>query len=211
MKRLFGLLALAFIMVVTVGPTVRAQDLPDGVKVGDAAPDFRLKNVDGSMVSLSQSLDGQKGAIIVFTCNHCPYAIKYEDRLIALHDEFAKQGYPVIAINPNDPKVQPEDSFEKMQQRAKDKSFPFPYIFDETQQTAKLYGARRTPHVYVVTRKATGFVVDYIGAIDDNPDDAAGVEQHFVAEAINAILKGEAPGHTFTKAIGCTIKWKKQS
>jgi peroxiredoxin len=188
---------------------IGGSDLPDGVRVGDAAPEFRLKNVDGSIVSLSQTISNQKGAIVVFTCNHCPYSVKYEDRIIALHDTFGPLGYPVVAINPNDPAVQPEDSFENMVERAKEKGFKFPYVFDESQSTALAYGARRTPHVYVLSKQKKGFVVEYIGAIDDNPNDATSVGATYVASAVRALLAGAKVEPTFTKAIGCTIKWKK--
>ncbi len=196
----------AFALPITI---VGGADLPDGVRVGDLAPEFRLKNVDGSIVALSQTFANQKGAIVVFTCNHCPYSVKYEDRIIELHDTFGPQGYPVVAINPNDPIVQPEDSFEGMVERAKEKGFKFPYVFDESQKTALSYGARRTPHVFVLSKQKKGFVVEYIGAIDDNPNDQAAVSATYVANAVRALIAGQKVEPTFTKAIGCTIKWKK--
>ncbi len=196
----------AFALPITI---VGGADLPDGVRVGDLAPEFRLKNVDGSIVALSQTFANQKGAIVVFTCNHCPYSVKYEDRIIELHDTFGPQGYPVVAINPNDPIVQPEDSFEGMVERAKEKGFKFPYVFDESQKTALAYGARRTPHVFVLSKQKKGFVVEYIGAIDDNPNDQAAVSATYVANAVRALIAGQKVEPTFTKAIGCTIKWKK--
>jgi len=185
---------------------MHATDLPDGVKVGDVAPNFSLKGVDGKMYSLA-SLQDQKGAIIVFTCNHCPYSVKYEDRIIDLHAKYLPLGYPVIAINPNDTVKVPEDSFDKMIERAAEKKFRFPYLIDPTQQTAIAYGARRTPHVYVISRVKKNFVVQYIGAIDDEPGDASKAEQRFVEAAINNLLAGKSVDPSFTKAIGCTIKW----
>lgn len=189
--------------------SVSAADLPDGVKVGDKAPNFNLRNVDGRMVSLA-SLDGQKGAIIVFTCNHCPYSVKYEDRIIALHRKYGPLGYPVIAINPNDTTIVPEDAFSKMQERAKEKEFSFPYVIDVTQQTAVAYGARRTPHVFIIAKQKKGFTVEYIGAIDDEPQDATMAKDKFVEAAVDALLEGKAVAQSFTKAIGCTIKWTKK-
>lgn len=181
----------------------------DGYKVGDVAMDFKLKNVDGSTVSMAGDRN-TKGYIVIFTCNHCPYAIAYEDRIIALHNTYAPQGYPVIAINPNDPAVQPEDSFENMVVRAREKKFPFPYVLDATQEVAKTYGATRTPHVYMVQRQADNtFKVVYIGAIDDNTDSPENVKTKYVENAIAAVMKGGKPNPDFTKAIGCTIKWKK--
>jgi peroxiredoxin len=211
MNRTIVSLALATLLTVVVMPLsiVGGADLPDGVRVGDQAPEFRLKNVDGSFVTLAQTFGNQKGAIVVFTCNHCPYSVKYEDRIMNLHETFGPQGYPVVAINPNDPAVQPEDSFEGMVERAKEKGFKFPYVFDEAQTTALAYGARRTPHVFVLSKQKKGFVVEYIGAIDDNPNDAAAVGVAHVSNAVRALLSGDKVETTFTKAIGCTIKWKK--
>lgn len=196
-------------LAILLATSLVAGELPDGVKVGDLAPTFSLKNVDGRMVSLPGSLGSQQGAILVFTCNHCPYSVKYEDRIIALHNEFAPKGYPVIAINPNDTTAVPEDSFDNMVKRAAEKGFPFPYVLDDTQAIAKAYGARRTPHVFVVSKQKKGFVIEYIGAIDDQPNDATKVEQSFVADAVQALLQQQTIATTTTKAIGCTIKWKK--
>ncbi|NNE29804.1 MAG: thioredoxin family protein [Saprospiraceae bacterium] len=176
-----------------------------GYSVGDIATDFNLKGIDGEMYSL-KGLEEAKGYIVTFTCNHCPYAVMYEDRLIDLHNKYAPMGYPVVAINPNDPAVQAEDSFEKMQVRAEEKSFPFVYLFDEGQKIYPQYGATRTPHVFLLDE---GLKVRYIGAIDDNPRDASAVQKEYLAEAINAVMKGGEPEPDFTKAIGCSIKTKK--
>src|SRR5689334_10664874 len=116
---------------------------PAGYNVGDKARDFKLKNVDGKMVSLADYKD-TKGFIVTFTCNHCPFAKAYEDRIIALHNKYASKGYPVVAINPNDKDREPEDSFDNMVIRAKDKKYSFPYLYDESQEIAKAYGATRT-------------------------------------------------------------------
>ncbi len=186
-----------------------AIDLPDGVSVGDKAPDFIVKNIDGRNVGLS-SFQEVEGVILIFTCNHCPYSKAYEDRIIAMHKQWAPKGWPVLAVNPNDPDREPEDSFEKMQERAKEKEFPFPYAMDETQNVAKAYGARRTPHVFLLKKEKTGFRVVYIGAIDDNARDPQNVEAQFVANAITAIQDGKQPELTATKAIGCTIKWREE-
>jgi len=179
-----------------------------GYKVGDKAADFKLKNVDGKMVSLADSKDA-KGFIVVFTCNHCPFAKKYEGRVIALDKKYRALGYPVVAINPNDPKAEPEDSYENMQKRSKEKGFTFPYVYDETQATARTFGATRTPHVYVLAKEGNDLVVKYIGAIDDNTDDEKAVKEKYVENAVDALLGGKTVANTSTKAIGCTIKWKK--
>lgn len=176
----------------------------DVVGIGDKAPSFTLKNVDGKMVSLDD-YKSEKGIIVVFTCNHCPYAVLYEDRIIELHNKFAAKGYPVIAINPNDPQVQPEDSYEKMIVRANEKKFPFAYLFDENQSIFPAYGATRTPHFFLLDKKR---IVRYIGALDDNPKEAAGVEEKFLERAIAALEKNTNPDPAVTKAVGCTIKTK---
>lgn len=187
---------------------VMAIDLPEGAKVGDAAPDFVLKNTQDKRVGLASYAEA-KGVILVFTCNTCPYALKYEDRIIALNEKFSKLGYPVIAINSNDPNIIPEDSPEQMQKRVADKKYTFPYLIDETQSVAKAYGARKTPHAYVLQRTPRGFSVEYIGAIDDDPDQDNASKTKYVERAVEALLGSAKPATTFTKAIGCTIKWKK--
>ncbi len=178
---------------------------PSGYAVGDKATDFNLKGVDGKMYSMSAMKDA-KGFIVTFTCNHCPYSVMYEDRLIDLHKKYAAEGYPVIAINPNDPVVQPEDSYEKMKVRATEKSFPFVYLFDEGQQVYPKYGATRTPHVFLLDNEMT---VQYIGAIDDNARDSKAVKAKYLEDAIEALKKGGKPDPNFTKAIGCSIKYDK--
>ena len=178
-----------------------------GYQIGDTATDFSLKNVDGQYVSMSDYPDA-KGFIVIFSCNHCPYVVAYEDRMIELHNEFAPKGFPLIAINSNDPEVQPQDSYELMQVRAKEKNFPFPYVFDEGQKVLPHYGATRTPHVYLLERVGDELKVAYIGAIDDNYQDASQVKEKYLANAIEALLNGQRPEPDFTRAIGCTIKKK---
>jgi len=178
---------------------------PAGYKVGDKATDFKLKSVDNKMYSMADYKDA-KGFIVVFTCNHCPFAVKYEDRIIDLAKKYKSKGYVLLAINPNDPAAQPEDSFELMQKRAKEKKFTFPYLFDEGQKIYPQYGATKTPHVFLLDKN---LVVKYIGAIDDNVEDASEVKEKYLENAIAALEKGEEPTPNTTKAIGCTIKVKK--
>ena len=179
-----------------------------GYKVGDKVNDFKLKNVDDKMVSLADYKDA-KGFIVVFTCNHCPFSIKYEDRLNALDKKYKVLGYPVVAINPNDASQHASDDFDGMKKRAKEKKFTFPYLHDESQAIATAYGASRTPHVYILQKGAAGDVVKYIGAIDDNSDNAKQVKEKYVENAVDALLANKPVSIDFTKAIGCTIKWKK--
>ena len=180
-----------------------------GYKIGDTATDFKLKNVDNKIVSLSD-YKGAKGYIVIFTCNHCPYAKAYESRIIALSHKYASKGYPVIAINPNDPKVEPQDSFEGMKQRAKEKGFTFPYLFDQGQTIYPQYGATKTPHVFVLQKENGKNIVRYIGAIDDNYADAKDVSHKYVEEAVDALLANKPVLLTSTVAIGCSIKAQKE-
>lgn len=200
-----------FITAILIGGLVLTGSLDKGgYTVGDKAMDFNLKNVDGSMVSMAASPEN-KGYLIIFTCNTCPYSVIYEDRIIELHNKYAPKGFPVIAINPNDPAVQPGDSFEKMQVRAEEKGFTFPYVFDATQEITLAYGATNTPHVYVLEKENSDYMVRYIGAIDNNSRDASAASKKYVEVAVDALLAGKKVSTTSTKAIGCTIKWSAAS
>ncbi len=176
-----------------------------GYNVGDKAATFKLKNTDGKMVSLSD-YPAAKGFIVIFTCNHCPYAKAYQDRIIALDKKYKSKGYPVIAVNSNDPVALPEDTYENMEVRAKEKGFSFPYLYDETSDVCREYGATRTPQVYLLEKKEGDLIVRYTGAIDDNSQDASKVTTPYLANAADALLAGGNPEPTFTKAIGCGIK-----
>ncbi len=193
------------VLLFTFSIVAVAMVTAQGYSVGDKAADFRLKNVDGNYVSMSDYPDA-KGFVVVFTCNHCPYAVAYEDRLIELDKKYSPKGFPVIAINPNDPAAEPRDSYELMQVRAREKGFTFPYLFDDGQKVYPVYGATRTPHIFLLNREGDDLVVAYIGAIDDNYRDANAVEERFLANAIDALLDGRKPDPDFTRAIGCTIK-----
>lgn len=177
-------------------------------KVGDVVSDFSLKNVDNKNVSLAQ-FDSAKGFIVVFTCNSCPVAKKYESRIEQLDKDFRSKAFPVIAISSNDVQVNPGDSFEDMQKRAKAEAYTFPYLYDESQAIAKQFGATNTPHVYVVAKEGNKMVVKYIGAIDNNADDPSKADKKYVADAVNSLIEGKSLAITTTKAIGCGIKWKK--
>lgn len=177
---------------------------PRGYVVGDIAEDFSLKNVNGEFISLRKFPGGPvNGYIVVFTCNHCPYAQLYEQRIIDLHNKFAPLGYPVVAINPNSPLIVPEDSYEEMQLRAKEYNYPFHYLFDEEQTVYPRFGATRTPHVYVLD---STLMVRYIGAIDDNPETPEAARNRWVERAIDSLRAGKSPNPDFTRAVGCTVK-----
>ncbi len=171
---------------------------------GAAAPDFTLKNVDGKMVSL-KDYAASKAVVVVMACNSCPYSQAYQDRLIALQKEYGPKGVQIILINPNDPTRQPLDSYDKMQARAKEKNYPFPYLQDEAQTVAKAYGANRTPEAFVIV----GDRLVYRGRIDDNTEEAQ-VKQRDVKNALDLVLAGtpDKIDPKSTKAFGCTSKWK---
>lgn len=179
----------------------------EGYKVGEKAADFNLKNIDGKMISLS-GFKSAKGFIVVFTCNHCPFAKAYEDRLIALDKKYKDLGYPVIAINPSDPVSIPADNFENMIVRAKDKGFTFPYLLDDDQKVYPLFGATKTPHVFVLQKDKKDLIVKYMGAIDNNYKNAADVSEKYVEKAVNSLLEGKEITTTSTVAVGCGIKAK---
>lgn len=176
-----------------------------GLKVGDIAPDFQLKSTSGKLVTL-KDYKNVKGYIVVFTCNTCPYAQAYEQRIIDLHNKMAPMGWPVVAIMPNDPSVQPGDGFDKMVERAKEKKYPFEYLLDDGQKVFPAYGAVRTPHVFLLDRDRK---VRYIGGVDDNSEDETLITRRYVEEAIAAVEKGLEPEPNLTKAVGCMIKVKK--
>ncbi len=192
-------------VIVAAASAFTVKHASNGYKVGDIATDFSLKSTNNKMVSL-KDYKSAKGFIVIFTCNHCPYAKAYEDRIIALDKKYSKLGYPVIAINPNNPAKQAEDSFDKMKVRAKEKNFTFPYLFDEGQKIYPQYGATKTPHVYLLQKTSKGNQVKYIGAIDDNFEDESAVKEKYVENAVNALLNNKEIAVKETKAIGCTIK-----
>ena len=177
----------------------------NGYDIGALAADFNLENIDGSFVSLSDFSES-KGFIVVFTCNTCPYAVAYEDRIEALNKKYAKKGYPVIAIMPNNTEIKPGDSLDAMRKRANKKGFTFPYLVDREQAVFPQYGATKTPHVYVLQKNNEMLTVHYIGAIDDNYKDANKVVLKYVEDAVDALLMNRKVPVSKTRAIGCSIK-----
>jgi peroxiredoxin len=193
--------AVIFSVLILAAVLVSAQ----GYKPGDLAQDFRLKNVDGKMVSLADMPDA-RGFIVIFTCNHCPYAIAYQERIIDLDRKYKVQGYPVVAINPHDPAAEPRDSFDKMVERAEEMGYTFPYLLDEGQKVYPVYGATHTPHVYILNKEGKNLRVVYTGTIDNNWRDASAVTVNYIDDVIAALKEGKSPDPSTTRAIGCTIK-----
>lgn len=196
------------IFVIALFGTISGAPNNTGYDIGDTASDFKLKNVDGKMISLADFRDA-KGYIVIFDCNTCPYSKVYNERIIDLNKKYAPKGFYVLTINANDPSISPGDSFEEMKSRARRKSYDFPYLVDETQEVARAYGATNTPHVFVLNKlKNNELKVAYIGAIDNNSRNASAATKKYVEDAVDALLEAKKVPVTKTKAIGCTIKWK---
>jgi peroxiredoxin len=177
---------------------------------GSIAPAIELQNVNGERVSLD-NYSSSKGFIVVFTCNTCPYSKAYEQRIIELNKKYEPLGYPVIAINPNDPQASPGDSFEKMKEQAKFSHYTFPYLFDESQVVTAQYGPKSTPYVFLVNKTKDGNVIEYTGAIDNNTQNTDPGKINYLEDALSAIMNNKKPAITVTKGIGCRISWKKST
>ena len=205
-----SLLALAALLFV-VPTTACAQNAPapKPLALGASIPmaDTKLKNVDGKEVTLAK-VKGAKGTLVVFTCNACPWAKKWEDRVASIGNDAANLGLGVIAINSNDPKLNPEDGYDVMQARAKARGMKFAYAVDGTSNVARAFGASRTPEVFLFD--AGGKLV-YHGTIDDNADDASKVTKSYLKDAVVAVAAGKAVPMAQTKALGCGIKFRGKS
>ena len=170
--------------------------------------DFSLKNIDGKQISLSSYPDA-KGFIIVFTCNHCPFAKLYPPRFNELNTKYSALGVPLLAISSTDTINYESDCFPKMQEKAKNENFNFPYLFDGEQSVAKNFGAQKTPHAFVIWKEGEKWLVKYDGAIDDNGMEPEKVKEKYVENAVNALLKGKEVSVKETKSIGCQIHFRK--
>lgn len=174
------------------------------LKIGDRALPFALPGVDGKQHTLEEYADRQ-ALVVIFSCNHCPYVRAWEDRMVQIQADYADRGVQLVAINPNDTVKYPADSMEAMIQRAQEKGFNFPYLQDETQAIARAYGAERTPEVFLFDQQR---ILCYHGAIDDNYDNPAAVKQHYLRDALEAVLNGKTVLISETPPVGCTVKWK---
>jgi peroxiredoxin len=192
-----ALLAVAVPVLLSAAP---AHEL----ELGAPGPSFTLKGTDGAEHSLADFVGHSKATVVVFTCNHCPFAKGYEDRLIKLAQTYQPQGIAFVAINPNDPKIAPDDSFDKMVERAKEKGFPYPYLYDETQEIARAYGAQVTPHVFVLD--ADGNLI-YRGRVD-NSVKIEEVTDRDLQNALDAVVAGRPVPVASTKAFGCSVKYR---
>lgn len=174
--------------------------------IGQSAIPFTILGTDQRLHSLSNYTE-KRAIVLIFSCNHCPYVQAWEDRMIAIQTDYELRDVRLIAINSNDATNYPADSFDKMRERARQKRFNFPYLYDETQQVAHAYGAERTPEVFVFDHAG---ILRYHGAIDDQYESVARIKNHYLRDALDAILAGESPRIAETAPIGCTIKWKKK-
>uniref|UniRef100_A0A832G6K6 Thioredoxin family protein n=1 Tax=Ignavibacterium album TaxID=591197 RepID=A0A832G6K6_9BACT len=176
----------------------------DKLKIGSKAPDFNLLGVDNKFYSLDSFAD-KKILIVIFSCNHCPYVQAYEQRIISIQKDFAEKGVQIVAINSNEDKNYPEDSFDEMIKRSSEKQFNFPYLRDETQEVAKAYGATHTPEIFLFDQERK---LRYHGKIDDNWKEPEKVKYQYLRNAIEEVLEGKEVSIPETFSIGCTIKWK---
>lgn len=174
------------------------------IKIGDRIPEFNLPATDGKVYT-PETLKGENGTVIMFWCNHCPYVIPNQDRIITMQDEYRDKGVNFAAICANNAVSHPADSFENMKKRAEEKGYNFPYIRDEEQDVARTFGAERTPEIFLFDSKGT---LTYHGRIDDSPDDLSQARSHDLKNAIDAVLAGGKPSPEKTGTQGCSIKWK---
>lgn len=174
------------------------------LEIGDTLIPFRLSGTDGRTHTPDDYAD-RAALVLIFSCNHCPYVRAWEDRMIQLQHDYGSKGVQLLAIHANDAQKYPADSFANMQQRVKEKGFPFPFLHDESQEIAHAYGATRTPEIFLFDQNRT---LRYHGAIDDSYDDPVGVKQPYVRNALDAVLAGQSPLLAETPSVGCTIKWK---
>ena len=198
---LFGLTLMGCAHASTGAPAAPRRPLPLGspVVMGDVA----MTNVDGQAVTIDGAR-GAKGTLVVFTCNHCPWAKAWESRIVALGNRFVGEGVGVLAVNPNDPVAYPEDGPAEMRDRARAAGMAFPYVVDAGGKVAQAFGASKTPEVFLFD--AAGKLA-YYGAVDDNAQDPAAVKARYLEDALTALVAGQPIAVTTSKALGCSIKY----
>jgi len=210
MKQALIIMAVVVLAVSCVGGAFAAAGgdpaAPASLALGASIPmaDTKMKNVDGTEMAIAD-VKGAKGTLVVFTCNACPWAKAWEDRIVALGNEYQKKGIGVIAVNANDPAKVAEDGYDGMQARAKEKNFGFPYVVDATSGVAKAFGASRTPEAFLFDAK--GALV-YHGTIDDNAQEPGKVKETYLKDALAAVASGQGVAVKETKAMGCGIKFR---
>ncbi len=171
--------------------------------IGDPAPEFELTDTNGTTWSVTDS-GAQPATVVLFTCNHCPYALAWHDRIAQTARDYADRGVRFLAINPNDSERYPRDSYEAMKQRVAAEDWPMPYLHDATQKVARAYAAEKTPHLFVLDADSR---LRYAGAPDADYDDPM-LRAQWLREALDAVLAGADPARPQTRAVGCSIKWR---
>ncbi|MEX0716014.1 MAG: thioredoxin family protein [Planctomycetaceae bacterium] len=197
---LIAMAAAVVLTAVAVAPTLAAK-FNKKVEVGQKAPAYSGVNIDDTQKSTGDYKDA-KAVVVCFTCNHCPVAVAYEDRFVAFATEYKARGVEFVAINCN---VRPEDRLDKMKERAEKKGFTFDYLYDESQESAKAFGATVTPHLFVLDAEQN---IVYMGAFDDSQK-TENVKQNYIRDAVDAVLAGKTPEVTETRQVGCGIQYKK--
>jgi thiol-disulfide isomerase/thioredoxin len=201
--------AFAFATAVAAGAAVAlAGDSTGGLALGTKVPasvaKTKMKNVDGKMLSIAD-VAGKSGTLVIFTCNHCPFAKAWEERIVDLGNSYAAKGIGVVLVNANDPTTHPEDGFAEMQARAKSRGMKIPYVVDDTSAVARAFGASVTPEAFLFDK--TGKLA-YHGTIDDNRQEPGQVKARYLKDALDAVVAGKAPAVSETKGLGCSIKFR---
>jgi len=197
------------LLLITGLASAQDETAPASLALGQPAPlaDTKMKNVNGKELSIAE-VKGAKGTLVVFTCNHCPWAKAWHSRIVTLGNQSMKRGVGVIAINANDPTAYPEDDFATMQSNAKKTKMGFPYVVDATSDVARAFGATRTPEAFLFD--AEGKLV-YHGTIDDNAKQPDQVKARYLEDAVNALVNGKEIALAETKALGCGIKFRSKT
>ena len=205
--------SLPFVLLATVAlagfAVAEPEPAPEALALGSTAPasDVKMKNIDGKDVSIAD-VRGKKGTLVVFTCNACPWARAWEKRIAEVGNNAKKQGIGVIAINSNDPDIQPGDSYAEMKTRAKTLKITYPYVVDASSDVARAFGASRTPEIFLFD--ADGKLV-YRGTVDDNAKEPSKVTKTYLKDAVTAVASGKTVEVADTKAFGCGIKFRPKS
>lgn len=187
------------------GEAMQRESLSQIFPLGTSLPDFALPATDGSLISSTDFFSGASAALVVFVCNHCPYVKGSDHEFVEIAKQFGNQGLRIVAISSNDAVAYPEDSFEKMREKAESLNLPFPYLYDESQNVARLFDAQCTPECYLFNSDLT---LVYHGAINDSPRDSSRVTRHFLRDAVEQLLKEGSTVLGFSHPTGCSIKWK---
>jgi peroxiredoxin len=193
------------IALATAAAGARAEGA-GALALGSKAPlaTTKMKNVDGKMLAIAD-VTGKAGTLVVFTCNHCPFAKAWEERIVELANTYSKKGIGVILVNANDPTKYTEDGFAEMQAHAKARGLQAPYVIDETSAVARAFGATVTPEAFLFDK---GGKLAYHGTVDDNHKDPASVKSRYLKDALDAVAAGKAPAQAETKSLGCGIKFR---